>query len=198
MAFRYEEKQNYGMKVGIIGASAAGLYTAILVAKRHPDYRVVVLEKNDKAGKKLLATGNGHCNLFNLSFSGNAFNHPEFVNTLLNKYSVSDLLATFRELGISTIEKDGLLYPLSFSAAAHVRYLVTLAESLGVQFRYGERVVGINGPQVTTDKNVYSFEACLCLRRQKPSQFRVGWIHVPSPFKKGISPRRTRAFFVPS
>lgn len=158
MAFRYEEKQNYGMKVGIIGASAAGLYTAILVAKRHPDYRVVVLEKNDKAGKKLLATGNGHCNLFNLSFSGNAFNHPEFVNTLLNKYSVSDLLATFRELGISTIEKDGLLYPLSFSAAAHVRYLVTLAESLGVQFRYGERVVGINGSQVTTDKNVYSFD----------------------------------------
>ena len=146
------------MKVGIIGASSAGLYTAILVAKRHPDYRVVVLEKSEKAGKKLLATGNGHCNLFNLSFSGKAFNHPEFINILLNKYSVSDLIATFRELGISTTEKDGLFYPLSFSAAAHVRYLVTLAESLGVQFQYGEKVIEVNGAQITTEKNAYSFD----------------------------------------
>ena len=146
------------MRVGIVGASAAGLYAAILLAKRHPDFQIIVIEKNDKPGKKLLATGNGHCNLFNKDFRGEYFNHPEFVDGLLARYSVSILMDTLKDLGIVTFEKDGLLYPLSYSAASHVRYIVTLAESLGVQFKFGERVIRVNRNGLETDKGTYAFD----------------------------------------
>ncbi len=146
------------MRVGVIGASAAGLYAAILLAKRHPDFEIVVLEKNDKAGKKLLATGNGHCNLFNTAFSGKHFNHPEFVDMFLKRYPVPSLMETLRNLGIATFEREGLIYPLSYSAASHVRYLVTLAESLGIRFRYGECVKEVKGTHVQTSKASYAFD----------------------------------------
>ncbi len=146
------------MRVGIVGASAAGLYAAILLAKRHPDFQIVVIEKNDKAGKKLLATGNGHCNLFNAAFSGEQFNHPKFVEVLLQRYPASSLLEKLHELGIATLDKDGLIYPLSYSAAAHVRYLLGVAERLHIEFRYGERVIGAKGTRLETDKGAYAFD----------------------------------------
>ncbi len=146
------------MRVGIVGASAAGLYAAILLAKRHPDFRITLIEKNDKAGKKLLATGNGHCNLFNDAFSGKQFNHPGFVEALLERYSAPTLLNELRELGIAMIEKDGLYYPLSYSASSHVRYLIGMAKKLGVEFRLSERVVGVRGTELETDKGRYSFD----------------------------------------
>ncbi|MBR3675221.1 MAG: NAD(P)/FAD-dependent oxidoreductase, partial [Bacilli bacterium] len=67
------------MKIGIIGASAAGLYTALLYLRRCPKSEVIIYDHADKVGKKLLATGNGHCNLMHLPFSEKAFNHPDFV-----------------------------------------------------------------------------------------------------------------------
>ena len=146
------------MKIGIIGASAAGLYAAILLAKRHPDFRIDVIEKNDKVGKKLLATGNGHCNLFNVGFSGKAFNHPEFVEKLLGRFPTTKLLDELKGLGIATTEREGLVYPLSFSAAAHVRYLVGLAEWLGIKFHLSERVVSVDGTKIETDRGSYSFD----------------------------------------
>ncbi len=146
------------MKVGIIGASAAGLYAAILLAKSHPDFQIVVLEKNDKAGKKLLATGNGHCNLFNTAFAGSYFNHPKFIDALLERYPASSLLDTLHDLGIATFEKDGLVYPLSYSAASHVRHLMGLADRLGITFKFGEKVIDVNGTKVETDKGAYAFD----------------------------------------
>ncbi len=158
MVFLSKRKTIKGMKVGIVGASAAGLYAAILLAKRHPDFHIVVLEKNDKAGKKLLATGNGHCNLFNKDFRGAHFNHPEFVDALLARYPVAALMNTLKDLGVATFEKDGLLYPLSYSAASHVRYIVTLAQSLGIDFKFGEKVIRINRNGLETDKGTYAFD----------------------------------------
>ena len=155
------------MKVGIVGASAAGLYAAILLAKRHPDFHVVVIEKNDKPGKKLLATGNGHCNLFNTAFAGSYFNHPAFIDALLERYPASALLEELHGLGIATFEKDGLVYPLSFSASAHVRYLMGLAHRLGIEFRFEEKVIGVKGTRIETNRSaelfdhvIYAFGGC--------------------------------------
>ena len=146
------------MNIGIIGASAAGLYAAILLARKRPDFHIVLIEKNDKPGKKLLATGNGHCNLFNTAFSGKQFNHPEVVESLLERFPASSLLDDLHKLGIATFEKDGLVYPLSYSAASYVRYLVGLAEKLGVEFRLSERVLDTEGSHVKTDKGAYAFD----------------------------------------
>ncbi|MBP5216995.1 MAG: NAD(P)/FAD-dependent oxidoreductase, partial [Bacilli bacterium] len=49
------------MKIAVVGASGAGLYLALFLKKYHPEFAVDVIDKNKKIGRKLLATGNGHC-----------------------------------------------------------------------------------------------------------------------------------------
>ena len=53
------------MKVGIIGGGAAGIMAGVNIKKYNKDIEVVIHEKNQKLGKKLLATGNGRCNYTN-------------------------------------------------------------------------------------------------------------------------------------
>lgn len=140
------------MRVGIIGASSAGIYAALLLKKRHPDYEVVVFDQADKAGKKLLATGNGHCNLLHDPLDPSCYNHPDFVGALLQKHPLSELFGALDELGIEIMNKDGLIYPLSYSAAAHTNYLISSLLRLGVDLRLNERVIDINDGDVITNK----------------------------------------------
>ena len=55
--------------VVIIGAGASGIMSACLIKEKNPSYKVLLVEKNDKIGKKLLITGNGRCNLGNLNLN---------------------------------------------------------------------------------------------------------------------------------
>ena len=138
------------MRIAIVGASGAGLYAAIFVKRRHPDFKVDVFDRAEKTGKKLLATGNGHCNLLNAKLEGKAYNHPEFIDDLLTKCPLSVLLDELKDLGIHTLQKGDLIYPLSYSASSYVTYLASLAESLGVKFHLGVEVTDYQvGDQIT-------------------------------------------------
>ena len=128
------------MQIAVIGASSAGLYAAILLKRKHPDWKVDVFDRVDKIGKKLLATGNGHCNLLNLKMVGSYYNDPAFVNSLLSVHPLSELLGTLDQLGIATLTKGDLVYPLSYSSSAHVKYLSNLAAHFGVNFHLGEEI----------------------------------------------------------
>ena len=74
------------MDIGIIGASAAGIYAALHLSRTKEDVNIHLFDRADKIGKKLLATGNGHCNLMHVPFVPDAFNHPEFVSKLLSRF----------------------------------------------------------------------------------------------------------------
>lgn len=141
------------MKIGIIGASAAGLYTALLYLRRCPKSEVIIYDHADKVGKKLLATGNGHCNLMHLPFSEKAFNHPDFVRNLMLFHSSAEMMSALHELGIETLQKGELVYPLSFSAASHVRFLWRSAEKKGVKFRLEDHVKDVVGTTVISERH---------------------------------------------
>ena len=66
--------------IAIIGAGASGLVAAIVAARRGA--KVHVYEKNNKVGKKILATGNGRCNVTNqhIELSNYHGSNPSFVN----------------------------------------------------------------------------------------------------------------------
>jgi len=101
----------------IVGGGASGILAAI-VAKRNGS-NVTILEKNPRIGKKILATGNGRCNYTNIKASKDAYNHPDFVHTILNQFSASDALVFFEELGIAPkIEDYGKAFPLSEQATS--------------------------------------------------------------------------------
>ena len=145
-------------KVGIIGASASGIYVALLFAKKSPETEIHLFDRADRIGKKLLATGNGHCNLMHVPFKPEAFNHPDFVEQLLEKASEEDLLKALQDLGIETMAKDELLYPLSYSAASHVHFLGQSLKKSGVHVHLNETIVSVNGQTIATKTGSYAFD----------------------------------------
>ncbi len=110
-------------KVTIIGAGAAGLMASIYLkeqaVKNNHDLEVVVLEKNDRVGKKILSTGNGKCNFSNVYLEPKYYNNPEFVKPILESFSHSNLQEWFREKGLlSKVDKEGRIYPLTETASS--------------------------------------------------------------------------------
>ena len=104
-------------KIAIIGGGASGMMAAIAATSRGA--RVTIYEHKDRVGKKILTTGNGKCNLTNLSLSKDDYrgNHPSFVVPVFEKFSVEDTLRFFEQLGLFWKEKNGYVYPVSNQAA---------------------------------------------------------------------------------
>lgn len=127
----------------IIGAGASGLMAAIAAAGRGS--RVLVLEQKDKAGKKILATGNGKCNFTNLYQSPECYRSEDnsFAMKVLSAFDVTKTIDFFKHLGILPKERDGYLYPNSEQAASIVQVLLMECKRLGVRFIYEEKVTKI-------------------------------------------------------
>ncbi len=108
----------------IVGAGAAGMLAAIQANCEAPKLRVALLERLPRPGKKLLATGNGRCNIANAAADrGHYYNaagqNPAFVQPALQKYTQQDNLAFFRSMGLLTKqEAEGKMYPLGDQAVA--------------------------------------------------------------------------------
>ena len=142
----------------IIGAGASGMMAAITAgrAKR----RVLVLEKLDRAGKKLLATGNGKCNFTNKRMNASGFHGaPAFVERIIQSFSVQDCLDFFYSIGIYPKEKNGYYYPNSEQAASVVAALTNELHRLNVTISYEIKVLSIAsnqmGVSVITDRGQY-------------------------------------------
>ncbi|MBP2016278.1 aminoacetone oxidase family FAD-binding enzyme [Anaerococcus degeneri] len=102
------------MKTVLIGGGVAGLFFANLY-----DGNLIVVEKNDVAGRKLLATGNGRCNFTNLNLSLDNFHSSggDFYKYALGKYDNYDLINFLNDLGILTTSlPSGRCYPQTLSA----------------------------------------------------------------------------------
>lgn len=113
----------------IVGGGAAGMAMAIAAKRENPDCRIVIVEKNDKLGKKLYATGNGRCNV------GNA-RGPE----------IHPVLEFFDSLNLMTYEEEeGRLYPRSQQASSVVEALELQIQRLGIQIILNQEVVEVKG-----------------------------------------------------
>jgi len=103
----------------IIGGGAAGLLAAILIKKSGRP--VVLLERNARVGKKILATGNGRCNYTNIGASPEDYysENPNFVEAVLSRCSPQEVISFFEELGIAhKVEEDGKVFPMSDQASS--------------------------------------------------------------------------------
>jgi predicted Rossmann fold flavoprotein len=133
----------------IIGAGASGLTAAIAAARQGSS--VLVIEQKDKAGKKILATGNGKCNFTNKFQVPECYRSDDsaFVMKVLSHFDVTKTLAFFGELGIYPKERDGYYYPNSEQAASVVSVLLLECQRLKIQIHYNETVVNIDRPDFT-------------------------------------------------
>ncbi len=113
------------IKAAVIGGGAAGLTAAIVLSRRLGKGSVVLLEKQKKLGRKLLATGNGRCNISNEQLSPHRYHGDDaLIRSVLSRFSVNNLKAFFRELGVLLrADAEGRLYPYSNQAATILRAL---------------------------------------------------------------------------
>ena len=128
----------------IIGAGASGLAAAIEAARTAPEKNVTVLEHLPKAGKKILATGNGRCNLGNLNAADHRYTNAKFAQPVIEKYGTQNLIDFFESMGLFTrADSEGRLYPMSNSAASVLDALRFECEKLGVKIICEEKATQI-------------------------------------------------------
>ncbi len=125
-------------KVAIVGGGSAGLITAIELLSNSTILKgeeIAILERNDRVGKKLIATGNGQGNLTNANF-GQEFYHGEkgFVRAFVEQANAIDIKKYLAKLGVYLTEgKDGKIYPLSKQASAVLDIFRAFLKNKGVE-----------------------------------------------------------------
>ena len=88
------------MKIGIVGAGASGLFAAITAAKQGAE--VTLIEKKDRIGKKILATGNGKCNFTNKSMSKIDFRSQKenVFSDYISQFDKEEVISYFENMGM--------------------------------------------------------------------------------------------------
>ncbi|MCM1165997.1 MAG: NAD(P)/FAD-dependent oxidoreductase [Lachnospiraceae bacterium] len=120
----------------VVGGGAAGMTAAIAAAENGAE--VLLLEKNDRMGKKLAITGKGRCNVTNNcdlnTIMENIPNNGRFLYSALSRCLPSDTMAFFESMGVPLkTERGRRVFPVSDRASDIVSALVKRLEQLGVQ-----------------------------------------------------------------
>ena len=111
------KNRNQIWSIAIIGGGASGLMAAVTAAKTGEN--VLLLEKKDTLGKKLLATGNGRCNYTNAFMESSAFHGDRgLFERVYRQFDKNDTVSFFQEIGIYPSCKNGYYYPRSEQAAS--------------------------------------------------------------------------------
>lgn len=124
--------------VAIVGAGAAGLFTAVNCAKRGKS--VILYDKNKYPGRKLRITGKGRCNICNYSDNDNILknivHNEKFMYSSLNNYSAKDLIKFFNDNGIKTkVERGNRVFPQSDDAMEIIEMFKKLIKDLNIEFK---------------------------------------------------------------
>lgn len=116
----------------ILGAGASGLMAAINAARNSKN--VCILEHTSNVCQKLLVTGNGRCNLTNLTINNECYGDScaEFATNIIKKFTPTDTIKFFNELGMLTTEKKGYVYPYTNQALTVKEVLLTEAKRLNI------------------------------------------------------------------
>ena len=151
-------------RVLVIGAGAAGLMAACSAAEAGAE--VLVLERNEKAGKKIYITGKGRCNLTNdcgtQEFFGKVVHNPRFLYSAVWGFDHDAVKEFFESRGCPLkTERGNRVFPVSDHASDITRTLVRALDASGVRIRYESRVSsllagegGITGVRLETGEKI--------------------------------------------
>lgn len=146
----------------VVGGGAAGLISAYFSAKNGD--KVVLIEKNEKLGKKLYITGKGRCNVTNdcdeREFLENVVTNPKFLTSAVYKFPPSEFYKFLNEKVPLKIERGNRVFPLSDKASDITACLEKYCKQAGVEIKLNEKVLKITATNgkitgVTTDKSEY-------------------------------------------
>ena len=141
--------------VAVVGGCAAGMVAAINAKRLNPKLNIVIIEKLPRIGKKILATGNGRCNLTNLVAVASDYKNSAFVESVFKKYPPQKVVEFFESTGLMTYaDSEGRVYPRSNMAASVLDSLRCEIDGLGIDVVCDTPVTEIikkNGSVVVVD-----------------------------------------------
>jgi len=134
------------MKILVVGGGPAGMMAAITAAKNGNE--VILLEKMEKLGKKLLITGKGRCNITNSAdikeFYENIPRNPKFLYSAFNNFNNEDIVKFLEEKGVKTkVERGGRIFPVSDKAQDVLQAFKDEMKRLNIQVKVNTEVKGI-------------------------------------------------------
>ena len=129
----------------VIGAGAAGICAAIS-AKRKGRH-VVICERMPVIGKKILASGNGRCNLLNDDLGEAHYNESarSLVRAVFTRYGKKELLDYFKGLGLETYSEGGRIFPITNQASSVLKALEMELSRLAIPVELNFTVDNISG-----------------------------------------------------
>ena len=165
------------MNVCVIGGGAAGMLAALTAAEN--GHRVLLLERQSRVGRKLLATGNGRCNLSNYHVSPAHYHGGAgFCDFALSQFDVGETLQYFASLGLLTVsEASGRIYPMSNMAGSVLDVLRYALERPEIDLQTGQTVTAVRkmpeGFSIKTETDTFSAR-CLILAAGGAAGSKVG------------------------
>ena len=185
------------MNVCVIGGGAAGMLAALTAAEN--GHRVLLLERQSRVGRKLLATGNGRCNLSNHHVSPAHYHGGAgFCDFALSQFDVGETLQYFASLGLLTVsEASGRIYPMSNMAGSVLDVLRYALERPEIDLQTGQTVTAVRkmpeGFSVKTETDTFSAR-CLILAAGGAAGSKVGGGMDGYRLAKSLGHRRTALY----
>lgn len=129
-------------KIVIVGAGASGVYLSLLLKQQMPQNQIIVLEQNKSPLKKLLATGNGRCNLSNRKMHSQYYQSDQLkmVQSIIQDF---DMVEQMQKIKLYCVYQGDLLYPKSEQALSVRNVFMQRSEEAGVVFQYEQEVLQI-------------------------------------------------------
>ena len=162
MIERKGTKEMRSIEVLVLGGGASGMMAAIMAAREHA--HVMILEKKNRLGKKLLATGNGRCNFTNKVQKKECYRGKDanFAWNAMQQFSAGDAIEWFDQIGILATDKNGYMYPAANQATVVLHALENELKRQKVEVKLEEAVLSVqkdskrnDGFVVTTGQDSY-------------------------------------------
>ena len=147
------------MKVIVVGAGPSGIIASIKIKELHPNYDVILIEKDNQIGKRIKVSGNGRCNFSNDNISSSFYKNGDKIEDILNTYN------NYKDEFYKCInlhyyfDEEGRMYPVTNSSKTVCNLLINKLNNLGVKTILNEKVIDIIPDEtikLKTDKNLYT------------------------------------------
>ena len=133
------------MKIVIIGGGPAGMMSAISAKEKNPKNEVIILEKNNQLGKKLLITGKGRCNITSSldmeDFIKNIPGNGRFLYSVFNEFTNKDIINFLKEEGLEVKKERGdRIFPVTDKSLDVLRCFERRIKKLEIEVKYNVKV----------------------------------------------------------
>lgn len=161
----------------VIGGGASGMMAAVTAARNKKS--VCIIESEDRVGKKLLATGNGKCNMTNMSIDASCYRSDSFMedgtdNTIMNvihRFDNKAVIDFFREEGLLVREREGYVYPYSEQASSVLDTLRRALKCYHAEVECGCRIMKLRSVRQKDMQGGGGFELFVRQRKDKEEAF---------------------------